>query len=72
MLEGWLRGDKDLTEGEGTEGDRGLAAPGSRQNSPAEVSSAWCAVLHLRLTLENRLLATVSFPKTKFDDALKT
>ncbi|XP_069395272.1 sorbin and SH3 domain-containing protein 1 isoform X4 [Paralichthys olivaceus] len=36
VLEGWLRGDKDLTEGEGTEGDRGLAALGSRQNSPAE------------------------------------
>lgn len=38
VLEGWLRGEKELTEGEG-------ATPGSR-NSPAEVSSAWCAVLH--------------------------
>ncbi|XP_040906509.1 sorbin and SH3 domain-containing protein 1 [Toxotes jaculatrix] len=36
VLEGWLRGEKELTEGEGTEGDRGRAAPGSRQNSPAE------------------------------------
>uniref|UniRef100_A0A3B4V642 Sorbin and SH3 domain-containing protein 1-like n=1 Tax=Seriola dumerili TaxID=41447 RepID=A0A3B4V642_SERDU len=36
VLEGWLRGEKDLTEGEGTEGDRGRAAPGSRRNSPAE------------------------------------
>lgn len=59
MLEGWLRGEKELTEGEGTEGDRGHAAPGSRRNSPAEVSSAWCAVLHLRLTLKHGLLATV-------------
>lgn len=46
MLEGWLRGEKELTEGEGSEGDRGRAAAGSRQNSPAEVSSAWCAVLN--------------------------
>ncbi|XP_076599568.1 sorbin and SH3 domain-containing protein 1 isoform X2 [Chaetodon auriga] len=52
VLEGWLRGEKELTEGEGAEGDRGPAAPGSRRNSPAEVSSAWCAVLHLRLTLK--------------------
>ncbi|XP_030297594.1 sorbin and SH3 domain-containing protein 1 isoform X8 [Sparus aurata] len=36
VLEGWLRGEKELTEGESTEGDRGHAAPGSRQNSPAE------------------------------------
>ncbi|XP_070771567.1 sorbin and SH3 domain-containing protein 1 [Enoplosus armatus] len=36
VLEGWLRGEKELTEGEGTEGDRGRAAPGSRRNSPAE------------------------------------
>uniref|UniRef100_A0A3B4YUT2 Sorbin and SH3 domain containing 1 n=1 Tax=Seriola lalandi dorsalis TaxID=1841481 RepID=A0A3B4YUT2_SERLL len=36
VLEGWLRGEKDLTEGDGTEGDRGRAAPGSRRNSPAE------------------------------------
>ncbi|XP_029961828.1 sorbin and SH3 domain-containing protein 1 [Salarias fasciatus] len=36
VLEGWLRGEKDLTEGEGAEGDRGRSAPGSRQNSPAE------------------------------------
>lgn len=61
MLEGWLRGEKELTEGEGAEGDRGggRGAQGSRRNSPAEVSSAWCAVLHFRLTLENGLLATV-------------
>lgn len=59
VLEGWLRGEKELTEREGAEGDRGRAAPGSRRNSPAEVSSAWCAVLHLRLTLEHGLLATV-------------
>ncbi|XP_029376137.1 sorbin and SH3 domain-containing protein 1 isoform X2 [Echeneis naucrates] len=31
VLEGWLRGEKDCTEGEGTEGDRGR-----RRNSPAE------------------------------------
>lgn len=42
VLEGWLRGEKELMEGEGV-------APGNRRNSPAEVSSAWCAVLHLRL-----------------------
>nr|XP_046256930.1 sorbin and SH3 domain-containing protein 1 isoform X7 [Scatophagus argus] len=36
VLEGWLRGEKELTEGEGTEGDRGHAAPGNRRNSPAE------------------------------------
>ncbi|KAM4729852.1 sorbin and SH3 domain-containing protein 1 [Anableps anableps] len=36
VLEGWLRGEKELTEGENTEGERGRAAPGSRQNSPAE------------------------------------
>uniref|UniRef100_A0A8D3APV9 Sorbin and SH3 domain containing 1 n=1 Tax=Scophthalmus maximus TaxID=52904 RepID=A0A8D3APV9_SCOMX len=36
VLEGWLRGEKELTEGEGTERDGGHAAPGSRQNSPAE------------------------------------
>ncbi|XP_044071219.1 sorbin and SH3 domain-containing protein 1 isoform X3 [Siniperca chuatsi] len=36
VLEGWLRGEKELTEGEGTEGDRGRAVPGSRQSSPAE------------------------------------
>ncbi|XP_069546048.1 sorbin and SH3 domain-containing protein 1 isoform X2 [Brachyistius frenatus] len=37
VLEGWLRGEKELTEGEGAEGDRGgRAAPGSRRNSPAE------------------------------------
>ncbi|KAG7511955.1 sorbin and SH3 domain-containing 1 isoform X1 [Solea senegalensis] len=59
VLEGWLRGEKELTEGEGTERDRGHTALGSRQNSPAEVSSAWCAVLHLRLTLEHELWATV-------------
>ncbi|KAM9848181.1 sorbin and SH3 domain-containing protein 1 [Aulostomus maculatus] len=37
VLEGWLRGEKELTEGEGTEGDRGSgrAAPGS--SSPAEL-----------------------------------
>ncbi len=59
VLEGWLRGEKELTEGEGAEGDRGHAASGSRHYSPAEVSSAWCAVLHLRLTLKQGLLATV-------------
>uniref|UniRef100_A0A3B4F6E3 Sorbin and SH3 domain-containing protein 1-like n=1 Tax=Pundamilia nyererei TaxID=303518 RepID=A0A3B4F6E3_9CICH len=36
VLECWLRGEKELTEGEGTEGDRGRAGPGSRRNSPAE------------------------------------
>ncbi|KAM9344614.1 sorbin and SH3 domain-containing protein 1 [Symphorus nematophorus] len=36
VLEGWLRGEKELTEGDGAEGDRGHAAPGSRRNSPAE------------------------------------
>ncbi|XP_006799071.1 sorbin and SH3 domain-containing protein 1 isoform X1 [Neolamprologus brichardi] len=36
VLECWLRGEKELTEGEGAEGDRGRAGPGSRQNSPAE------------------------------------
>ncbi|KAK2922126.1 hypothetical protein Q8A73_001611 [Channa argus] len=36
VLEGWLRGEKELTEGEGTEGDGGRAAQGNRQNSPAE------------------------------------
>lgn len=56
MLECWLRGEKELTEGEGAEGDRGRAGPGSRRNSPAEVSSAWCVVLHLRCTLEHGLL----------------
>ncbi|KAF7669934.1 hypothetical protein LDENG_00115130 [Lucifuga dentata] len=38
VLEGWLRGEKDLMEGEGAEGDRGgRAAPGSRRNCPAEL-----------------------------------
>lgn len=57
VLDGWLRGEKELSEGEGPEGERGRgpAAPGRRRNSPAEVSSAWCAVLHLRLTLEHEL-----------------
>ncbi|XP_041645130.1 sorbin and SH3 domain-containing protein 1 isoform X4 [Cheilinus undulatus] len=36
VLEGWLRGEKEMTEGEGAEGDIGRSAPGSRQNSPAE------------------------------------
>ncbi|XP_049457265.1 sorbin and SH3 domain-containing protein 1 isoform X2 [Epinephelus fuscoguttatus] len=36
VLEGWVRGEKEMTEGEGTEGDRGHAAPGSRRYSPAE------------------------------------
>ncbi|KAM4591065.1 sorbin and SH3 domain-containing protein 1 isoform 1-T1 [Odontesthes bonariensis] len=36
VLEGWLRGEKELNEGEGAEGDRGRAAPGNRRNSPAE------------------------------------
>lgn len=52
VLEGWLRGEKDLTEGDVTEGERGPAAQGTKPNGPAEVSSAWCAVLHLRLTLK--------------------
>ncbi|XP_071378714.1 sorbin and SH3 domain-containing protein 1 [Centroberyx affinis] len=34
VLEGWLRGERELTEGEGAEGDR---APGSWRNSPAEL-----------------------------------
>ncbi|XP_028279439.1 sorbin and SH3 domain-containing protein 1 isoform X3 [Parambassis ranga] len=37
VLEGWLRGEKELTEGEGAEGDRGRAAQGSRRDSPAEI-----------------------------------
>ncbi|XP_030012100.1 sorbin and SH3 domain-containing protein 1 [Sphaeramia orbicularis] len=39
VLEGWLRGDKELTEGDGAEGDRGgvRAPPGSRRKSPAEL-----------------------------------
>ncbi|XP_061817952.1 sorbin and SH3 domain-containing protein 1 isoform X3 [Nerophis lumbriciformis] len=39
VLEGWLRAEKELTEGEGTEGDGGSsrAAHGNRQNSPAEL-----------------------------------
>ncbi|XP_061914676.1 sorbin and SH3 domain-containing protein 1 isoform X1 [Entelurus aequoreus] len=39
VLEGWLRAEKELTEGEGTEGDGGTsrAAHGNRQNSPAEL-----------------------------------
>lgn len=63
VLEGWLRVEKDLMEGEGAEGDRGgsPAAAGSRRNSPAEVSTAWCAVLHLRLTLERGPRAIVWF-----------
>ncbi|XP_042358361.1 sorbin and SH3 domain-containing protein 1 isoform X2 [Plectropomus leopardus] len=36
VLEGWVRGEKELTEGEGAEGDRGYAAPSSRRNGPAE------------------------------------
>uniref|UniRef100_A0A8C5I4S7 Sorbin and SH3 domain-containing protein 1-like n=1 Tax=Gouania willdenowi TaxID=441366 RepID=A0A8C5I4S7_GOUWI len=36
VLEGWLSVEKDLTEGEGPEGDRGPAASNSRHNSPAE------------------------------------
>ncbi|KAM6916057.1 sorbin and SH3 domain-containing protein 1 [Xenentodon cancila] len=36
VLEGWLRGEKELTEGEVTEGDRVRAALGNRRNSPAE------------------------------------
>ncbi|XP_060896899.1 sorbin and SH3 domain-containing protein 1 isoform X2 [Labrus mixtus] len=36
VLEGWLRGEKELTEGEGAEGDIGRSTPGSRQHSPAE------------------------------------
>lgn len=52
VLEGWLRGEKDLTEGDVTEGERAHAAQGNKPNGPAEVSSAWCAVLHLQLTLK--------------------
>ncbi|XP_034041609.1 sorbin and SH3 domain-containing protein 1 isoform X11 [Thalassophryne amazonica] len=39
VLEGWLRGDKELTEGEGAEGDKGGGPTimGSRQNSNAEL-----------------------------------
>uniref|UniRef100_A0A7N8YLT9 Sorbin and SH3 domain-containing protein 1-like n=1 Tax=Mastacembelus armatus TaxID=205130 RepID=A0A7N8YLT9_9TELE len=36
VLDGWLRGEKELTEGEGAEGERGRAALGRKQNSPAE------------------------------------
>ncbi|XP_068182823.1 sorbin and SH3 domain-containing protein 1 isoform X2 [Antennarius striatus] len=36
VLEAWLRGDKELTDGEGPEGERGPPAPLSKQNSPAE------------------------------------
>ncbi|XP_078788277.1 sorbin and SH3 domain-containing protein 1 isoform X27 [Oryzias latipes] len=36
LLEGWLRGEKELTEGECSEGDGGRAARGSWRNSPAE------------------------------------
>ncbi|XP_062422679.1 sorbin and SH3 domain-containing protein 1 isoform X9 [Pungitius pungitius] len=36
VLEGWLRGEKELTEGEIPEGDGGHGAPGGRRNSPAE------------------------------------
>nr|XP_029135590.1 sorbin and SH3 domain-containing protein 1-like isoform X5 [Labrus bergylta] len=36
VLEGWLRGEKELTEGEGAEGDIGRSTPGSRRHSPAE------------------------------------
>ncbi|KAM8859709.1 sorbin and SH3 domain-containing protein 1 isoform 10-T11 [Spinachia spinachia] len=36
VLEGWLRGEKELTEGEIAEGDGGHGAPGGRRNSPAE------------------------------------
>lgn len=52
VLEGWLRGEKDLTEGDVTEGERAHAAQGNKPNGPAEVSPAWCAVLHLQLTLK--------------------
>lgn len=48
VLEGWLRGEKELTEGDGAEGDRerggGRAPPGSRRKSPAEVSCMVCGV----------------------------
>ncbi|XP_068582235.1 sorbin and SH3 domain-containing protein 1 isoform X1 [Cebidichthys violaceus] len=36
VLEGWVRGEKESTEGEGAEGDGGHAAPGGRRHSPAE------------------------------------
>ncbi|XP_029926687.1 sorbin and SH3 domain-containing protein 1 [Myripristis murdjan] len=39
VLEGWLRGERELTEGEAAEGDRGSGreAPGSWRNSSAEL-----------------------------------
>ncbi|XP_074531286.1 sorbin and SH3 domain-containing protein 1 isoform X7 [Halichoeres trimaculatus] len=36
VLEGWLRGEKEFTEGEGAEGDAGVPAVGVRKSSPAE------------------------------------
>ncbi|XP_056902830.1 sorbin and SH3 domain-containing protein 1 isoform X3 [Takifugu flavidus] len=36
VLEGWLRGEKDLTEGDVTEGERAHAAQGNKPNGPAE------------------------------------
>ncbi|XP_031728992.1 sorbin and SH3 domain-containing protein 1 isoform X1 [Anarrhichthys ocellatus] len=36
VLEGWVRGEKESTEGEGTEGDGGHAAQSGRRHSPAE------------------------------------
>ncbi|CAG04709.1 unnamed protein product, partial [Tetraodon nigroviridis] len=36
VLEGWLRGEKELTEGDVTEGERGHAAQGNKPNGPAE------------------------------------
>ncbi|XP_061602031.1 sorbin and SH3 domain-containing protein 1 isoform X2 [Cololabis saira] len=36
VLEGWLRGEKELTEGEVSEGDGGRAALGHRRSFPAE------------------------------------
>ena len=46
--EGWLRGGREGTDRDRREGDRGVArdGPGSWADPPAEVSSAWCAVLH--------------------------
>ncbi|XP_024916569.1 sorbin and SH3 domain-containing protein 1 isoform X3 [Cynoglossus semilaevis] len=36
VLEGWLKGEKEVAEGDSTERNRGRRALGSRQNSPAE------------------------------------
>lgn len=69
VLEGWLKGEKEVAEGDSTERNRGRRALGSRQNSPAEVSTAWCAVLHFRLTSSHVVWASVWFPE--FNESLK-